>query len=256
MFIKEIKKNEIKVAIPLTKGTEKTRIKRRSILNEYGIPVSTKIEPFAQDCYVEWQIGYDVIKTDAEKLEKTTLKDFSFIGANGKEKTLYELSEYIKYFYDWKVISKESLINIENYLKQLSEDNFLDTNPELSIKRTHPINKTINDFNFMWTKVEYPLLVYKFGKFEIVAEIKITEKQQAEAQLKNVTVTVRLLDLALLVGLLPRRMTQQLKTHTQEFLLRLIITDEITQKLADMLESYRRRQKLKTVLCLEQFQLI
>ena len=42
-----------------------------------------------------------------------------------------------------------------------------------------PINKTINDFNFMWTKVEYPLLVYKFGKFEIVAEIKITEKQYA-----------------------------------------------------------------------------
>lgn len=179
MFIKEIKKNEIKVAIPLTKGTEKTRIKRRAILNEYGIPVSTKIEPFAQDCYVEWQIGYDVVKTDTEKLEKTTLKDFSFIGANGKEKTLYELSEYIKYFYDWKVISKESLINIEKYLKQLSEDNFLDTNPELSIKRTHPINKTINDFNFMWTKVEYPLLVYKFGKFEIVAEIKITEKQYA-----------------------------------------------------------------------------
>lgn len=179
MFIKEIKKNEIKVAIPLTKGTEKTRIKRRSILNEYGIPVSTKIEPFAQDCYVEWQIGYDVVKADTEKLEKTTLKDFSFIGANGKEKTLYELSEYIKYFYDWKVISKESLISIENYLKQLSEDNFLDTNPELSIKRTYPINKTINEFNFMWTKVEYPLLVYKFGKFEIVAEIKITEKQYA-----------------------------------------------------------------------------
>ncbi len=179
MFIKEIKKNEIKVAIPLTKGTEKTRIKRRSILNEYGIPVSTKIEPFAQDCYVEWQIGYDVIKADAKKLEKTTLKDFSFIGANGKEKTLYELSEYIKYFYDWKVISKESLMNMKNYLKQLSEDNFLDTNPGLSIKRTHPINKTINGFNFMWTKVEYPLLVYKFGKFEIVAEIKITEKQYA-----------------------------------------------------------------------------
>lgn len=179
MFIKEIKKNEIKVAIPLTKGTEKTRIKRRSILNEYGIPVSTKIELFAQDCYVEWQIGYDVITSDTEKLEKTTLKDLRFIGANGKEKALYELSEYIKYFYDWKVISKESLINIENYLKQLSEDNFLDTNPELSIKRTHPINKTINDFNFMWTKVEYPLLVYKFGKFEIVAEIKITEKQYA-----------------------------------------------------------------------------
>lgn len=179
MFIKEIKNNEIKVAIPLTKGTEKTRIKRRAILNEYGIPVSTKIEPFTQNCYVEWQIGYDIIKTDDKKLEKTTLKNFSFIGANGKEKTLYELSEYIKYFYDWKVISRESLTNVKKYLQQFSENSFLDMNPELSIKRTHPVNKTINDFDFMWTKVEYPLLVYKFGNFEIVAEIKITEKQHA-----------------------------------------------------------------------------
>ena len=179
MFIKKIKKNEIKVAIPLTKGTEKTRIKKRSILNEYGIPVSTKTEPFTQNCYVEWQIGYDVIKSDIEKLAKTTLKDFSFIGANGKEKTLYELSEYIKYFYDWGIITKDNLIDIKNYLQNLSENNFLDTNPELSIKRTHPINKMINNFNFMWTKVEYPLLVYKFGNFEIVAEIKITEKQYA-----------------------------------------------------------------------------
>lgn len=28
MFIKEINKNEIKVAIPLTKGTEKARVKK------------------------------------------------------------------------------------------------------------------------------------------------------------------------------------------------------------------------------------
>ena len=179
MFIKEISKEEIKVAIPLTKGTEKTRIKRRSILNEYGIPVSTKVEPFSQNCYVEWQIGYDVIKTDTEKKKKTTLKDFSFIGANGKEKTLYELSEYIKYFFDWGIISKKNLTNIKEYLLNLTEKNYLDTNPELSIKRTHPIYKEINSFNFMWTKVEYPLLVYKFGNFEIVAEIKITEKQYA-----------------------------------------------------------------------------
>ena len=179
MFIKEIGKNEIKVAIPLTTGTAKTRIKKRSIINEYGIPVATKVEPFIQSCYVEWQIGYDVVKSDAKKLEKTTLKNFSFIGANGKEKTLYELSEYIKYFYDWNIISERELIDIKNYLLNISSDSFLDVNPELSIKRTHPVYKTINNFNFMWTKVEYPLLVYKFDNYEIVAEIKITEKQYA-----------------------------------------------------------------------------
>lgn len=179
MYIKEIKDNEIRVSIPLTKGTEKTRIKRRSMLNEYGIPVSTKAEPFTQNCYVEWQIGYDVIKDDAEKLERTTLKDFLFIGANGKEKTLYELSEYIKYFYDWGVITKAQLKNIKDYLSNLSENDFLDTHPDLSIKRSNFVEKTINDFKFMRTTVEYPLLVYQFGNFEIVAEIKITEKQYA-----------------------------------------------------------------------------
>ena len=131
MYIKEISDRKIKVAIPLTNGTGKTRIKKRSALNEYGLPVSTKTEAFTQNCYVEWQIGYDVIKSDSAKMERTSLKDLSFIGANGKEKTLYELSEYIKYFYDWGVVSKEALTEIKAYLSGLSEKDFLDTDPEL-----------------------------------------------------------------------------------------------------------------------------
>ncbi|MBR4762106.1 MAG: restriction endonuclease, partial [Clostridia bacterium] len=71
MFIKEIKKGEIKVAIPLTTPTGKARIKRRSKSNEYGIPVSTRSAPFCRNCYVEWQIGYDVVKSDKKKLENT-----------------------------------------------------------------------------------------------------------------------------------------------------------------------------------------
>ena len=180
MSIKEINYGRnLKVSIPLTKGTEKTRIKKRSTLNEYGTPVSTKCEPFDQKCYIEWQIGYDVVKSDTEKLEKTTMPNFSFIGANGKEKTLYELSEYIKYFYDWGLVKKEMLLDMKEYLSSLTINNFLETNTKLSIRRTSPINKEINGFNFMWTQVEYPLLIYKFGDYGIVAEIKITEKQYA-----------------------------------------------------------------------------
>ena len=182
MFIQEIKNQEITVAIPLTKGTDKTRIKKRSILNEYGIPVSTKSEPFSQSCYVEWQIGYDVITSDAEKLEKTTLKDLRFIGANKKEKALYELSEYIKYFYDWNIVTRQELIDIKTYLQNMTDNDFLDNpigHPELAIKRTNFVQKQINGFNFMWTQVEYPLLVYKFGNFEVVTEIIIKEKQYA-----------------------------------------------------------------------------
>lgn len=182
MFIQEIRNQEIKVAIPLTKGTGKTRIKKRSILNEYGIPVSTKSEPLSQSCYVEWQLGYDVITSDTKKLEKTTLQGLRYIGANGKEKALYELSEYIKYFYDWNIITRQELNDIKTFLQNMTDDDFLDNpigHPELSIKRTNFVQKQINGFNFMWTQVEYPLLVYKFGNFEIVTEIIIKEKQRA-----------------------------------------------------------------------------
>ena len=182
MYIKQFGDQQIKVAIPLTKGTDKTRIKKRSMLNEYGVPVSTKSEPFGQSCYVEWQIGYDVVTSDIEKLSKTTLNNLRFIGANGKEKALYELSEYVKYFYDWKIVTKEELTNIQTFLSNLSEEDFLDNpikHPELAIKRTSFVEKQINGFNFMWSKVEYPLLVYKFGNYEIVTEIIIKEKQYA-----------------------------------------------------------------------------
>ena len=68
-------KKEISISIPLTNGTGKTRVKRRSILNEYGYPVPTKTKSFSQDCYIEWQIGYDVEIKNPKKLVLTTLKN-------------------------------------------------------------------------------------------------------------------------------------------------------------------------------------
>jgi len=45
--------NTLSISIPLTKGMDKTRIKKRSFFNEYGLPVATKTEPFTLSCYVE-----------------------------------------------------------------------------------------------------------------------------------------------------------------------------------------------------------
>ncbi|MBE6767012.1 MAG: R.Pab1 family restriction endonuclease [Ruminococcaceae bacterium] len=184
MFIKRIdeSKQEIFVAIPLTKVTGKTRIKKRSILNQYGEPVATRQIPFCQNCYVEWQIGYDVKTSDNDKLQQTTLKDLRFIGANGSEKALYELSEYIKYFFDWNIIEQHDLEEVERFLRNLDSADFLDnpiTHPELAIKRTNFTNTTINGFEFLRTQVEYPLLVHRFGNFQVITEIQISEKQKA-----------------------------------------------------------------------------
>jgi hypothetical protein len=173
-------KKELEIVIPLTNATGKTRIKTRSSFNEYGFPLATRQNPFTESCYVEWQIGYDVVSDDAEKLEYTTLKDVKFTGANEKEKSLYELSEYIYYFHKWGIVIKNELLDIKHFLQKLSDDDdFIDKSPCLSIERSHPIPKFFNGIEYLWTQVKYPVLVHKFDKYEIITEIVIKEKQRA-----------------------------------------------------------------------------
>lgn len=176
---KIIEGEKIIVNIPLVNGSGKTRIKTRPILNSYGIPVATIQEKFAPSHYVEWQIGYDAVVADLTKLELTTLKELQFVGANGKRKALYELSEYIKYFYDWAIVTKKHLTEIQSYLLELKEYDFLDKNAELKILRQEFEPKKINGIDYLFTRVMYPLIVHKFGDFEIIAEIIIKERQYA-----------------------------------------------------------------------------
>lgn len=171
----------ISVSIPLTANSGKIRIKNRSILNEYGITFATKEIPFKQSNYVEWMIGYDVIKKEFDKLADTTLPETFFIGANEKEKALYELSEYIYYFYLWNIITKKNLEDIENYLNSIANEDLLDNNSQLKISRDNFSEKEIDGIKFKCTLVKYPLLVREFGNFEIISEIKITEQQRAMA---------------------------------------------------------------------------
>lgn len=173
------KEREIRGKIPLTATSGKIRIKRRSILNEYGVPVATCRTCFSSDCYVEWQIGYDVVVKDAEKLKLSTLENKRFIGANGKEKALYELSEYVYYLKQWGFISSDELISLANELRRISDGSLFDVCPELSIKRGNLTAKEINGVSFFATRVEYPLVIYNFKRYEIVAEIITREKQRA-----------------------------------------------------------------------------
>ena len=39
--------------------------------------------------------------------------------------------------------------------------------------------KNVLGIDFAYTQVKYPMLVHKFGKYEILTEIKVTEKQRA-----------------------------------------------------------------------------
>ena len=184
MFIRtKTEGTEIRVAIPLTSTSGKTRVKRRDLLNQYGLPVATCQTPFAQNFYIEWQIGYDLVidetKKSKEKLKLTTLPDIRFAGANGKTKALYELSEYIYWLTKWGMITQESLQSLIATLKTVPRNKLFDEHPDLSIKRSHFIETEINGVPFLSTRVEYPLVVHKFAQYEIVAEIITREKQRA-----------------------------------------------------------------------------
>ena len=178
----------ITVDMPLTTISGKTRVKQRDSIFDYGLPFASRTNPFNQKNYIEWQIGYDATvprNVDNFKAEKfknfynTTLKENYFTGDNGENKTLYELSEYLYYFATWKVISKKTLQELRDFLTDIAKEDLLDRHKHCQIKRTHPISKTINMVDFHALTVEYPQLIYQFGKYEIIAEITIREKQRA-----------------------------------------------------------------------------
>ncbi|EIP0969179.1 R.Pab1 family restriction endonuclease, partial [Campylobacter coli] len=152
--------------LPLTSVAGKIRIKQRSTFNDYGLPVApTKININVKH-YVEWQIGYDMV---AGK------NDGNFIGVNGKDKKLYELSDIIFQFFKHNIILKENLFGIKNFLEnneELIED-------KMKINRTNFTQKQVAGINFLESYVSYPLLVYQFNNNEFLSEIIIKEKQRA-----------------------------------------------------------------------------
>lgn len=177
MKITSLQNPKIFVEIPLTTQSSKVRVKARNSFYEYGLPVATRQTPFSQRHYIEWQIGYDADKNDSEKLDLTSLKESEFIGANGKRKALYELSEYLFYFAKWGIVSQNELDELLVFLKQVSESDFLDCC--FQILRSHPVKREILGVDFYCSEVKYPLLVHKFGDFDILVEIIIKEKQRA-----------------------------------------------------------------------------
>ena len=190
MLVKNLdEKNKIiTIDVPLTTTSGKTRVKQRDFVFDYGMPFASRKNHFNQKNYIEWQIGYDAIvpayidnfeERKFKNFVNTTLKDFYFTGDNKKNKTLYELSEYLFYFVKWKVITQDSLQKLQSFLIDIKNQDLLDKHRHCEIKRTNPVSKTINNINFQALTIEYPQLIYKFGEYEIIAEITIREKQKA-----------------------------------------------------------------------------
>lgn len=172
----EVKKDKVSFVLPLTQPTGKVRIKERNSFCEYGNPVAVRQTPLSLKNYVEWQIGYDLLYNE-QNLEKTTLKKFEFLNYKEERKLPYELSEIIYYSFKNDYITLNDIKEI--YSRINSTKTTLDVIDSMQITRTNPIEIMIDDVDFYQMKVSYPLIVHKFGKYDIYAEIMNREKQRA-----------------------------------------------------------------------------
>lgn len=159
--------NSLSYKFPLTKITGKIRIKERLTFSEYGQPIAPTKTIITPKHYIEWQIGYDKI---ASKDEIT-----HFIGANNKNKQIYELSEFLEFGLKNNLIKAEILKKLKKDI--LKNEIFIDEKEEIT--RSHFISETINGVEFLKSKVSYPLLISKFQNKNLLCEIIVREKQRA-----------------------------------------------------------------------------
>ncbi len=166
-------------SLPVTAQTGKVRVKRRTHFAEYGIPVATCSTAMSQSDYIEWQIGYDLLAAP-ENVPATSLSDRTFENSKEKPETKfpYELSELLFHARRFGRIDDLSLRQLAADVSRVPEGDLLDVRADMAVLRSHPVESEINGVTFQKMEVRYPLLVHRFGDYEIHAEVVNREKQK------------------------------------------------------------------------------
>ena len=173
-----VSSNELKVALPLTRPTGKIRIKERSFFGDYGFPVAGRTQKIGLSNYVEWQIGYDLIANATNK-SKTSLQSTTFDNYMQERKYAYELSEILFYSAKAGLITVDRIQAVYSEIESVEESDTLEMRDDMQISRTNPQPAKVNGVDFYRMTVKYPMLVHKFGQYDIYAEVIIKEKQRA-----------------------------------------------------------------------------
>jgi hypothetical protein len=153
----------------------KFRFKTRNNKLDFGEIFATTKNNFNEKIYLEWQIGYDAIVLDVKNGKKETkLNKLSFIGANGKEKYPYELSELVFKAMEIKLIPKNKIKKLLEEIKSFSD--FID---EKKIEIEHNKKIELNDIPFEETNIKLPTLFMVETADNTQIEISIQKQQYA-----------------------------------------------------------------------------
>ena len=167
--------DEVFVILPMTKATGKIRLKRRNSFSEYGEPFAARQNKIGLTTYIEWQIGYDLIK-NPENSTKTSLSNMTFKNYRGETKYAYELSEIVYHAHQKGMLSDDEIKTLKQQINDVPDRELLENR---KITRSVPIKTEIGGLDYYEMEVSYPLFVHKFGDYDIYAEVMNREKQRA-----------------------------------------------------------------------------
>jgi len=152
----------------------KYRFKQRNDNRSIGTSFSTRTNIFDEKVYLEWQIGYDAIVTDVKNGKKNTgFKKKTFIGANKKEKYLYELSEIVLEACKLKLISREVIETAIEEIKGYKE--FMEK--DISLNNIKDVK--LNGLSFCEAVIELPTFIKSCDTDDSQIEIAMEKQQYA-----------------------------------------------------------------------------
>lgn len=132
----------------------KFRFKTRKSETSFGETFATRQKAFNEKVYLEWQIGYDAMVEDVKSGKKTTkLTKEIFIGSNGREKYLYELSEILYESIKCGLLSTQDLDRMQNEISSYTK--FFDEK-EIEIEKSADVS--VNGLSFKETAIKLPTL--------------------------------------------------------------------------------------------------
>ena len=172
MKIEQAKKG-VSVRLPLmTRG--KFRCKNRVHCQDFGKSFPSRKEKMEKDSYLEWQIGYDVVEKDKAKTSLKA-KKYRFIGANGKKKFPYELSEILYYMRVNGIISKKELSKVRSGIESINC--FLQDQYKIKPKKKDSLKK--EGVEFLHSFIQLPTFIYVDKATKLQIEIMIQKQQYA-----------------------------------------------------------------------------